>query len=189
MIWMSIIAIAIGLLACFWGYRLFRAWLAVAGLLLGAALGYYLGGRFFTGEMWPVIAAIALGIAFACLAYFLFKLGAVVIGAYLGALLFALLLAAFKVQPAWWAYVIGAVLGGLLAGCFLKTFIIIGSSFQGGYLAAVGLYSAISAKNYLFAQDWPMHHLSFPWYIYCGILLLTVIGAAVQFRQNKGRKM
>ena len=115
---MSILAIVIGLLMCFFGYRLFRFWLAAAGLVLGAYAGYYLGTK-IGADVWPIVGAVAAGVLLAILAYALFKVGAVLIGAMLGALLLLAVLNVFGVDPVWWIGLIGAAVGAVLAGVFL----------------------------------------------------------------------
>ena len=186
MTWASgIIAILAGLVMCFYGYRLFRVWLAVTGFIGGAYLGDYLGKAYFTGEIWPVALAIAIGLLFALLAYFLYRLGVVLTGAILGAALMNLLLFTLSGVDAGWPMVAGAILGAILAGIFIKPYIIIGSSFNGAYFAALGAYSLILMKDMtqenLFGQ-------SLPWYVLLGVLALTVLGIAAQFGLNKGRE-
>lgn len=188
MVWfVGLAAVVIGIAVCFWGYKLFRFFLGVAGLLAGAGIGYYLGQRLLPGETWPVVAAIVLGIALAVFAYSLFKAGAIITGAFLGAVLLSLILGAMHVQTVWWVYLIGAVAGAVLAAIFLKPYIIIGSAFNGAYLAVMGAYSLILMKDLVTQKNLWSIDPSYPWYIYAGILALTVLGAAVQFGVCKGR--
>jgi len=80
----NIVAIIVGIIACLFGYKVIRIWLALAGLFLGAALGYYLGGL-IGAQIWPIVGAIAIGLVVCLLSYFLYRVGAVLIGAMLGA--------------------------------------------------------------------------------------------------------
>jgi hypothetical protein len=175
----SILAIVVGLLMCFFGYRLFRIWLAIAGLVLGAYLGYYLGGL-VGSEVWPIAGAIVFAVLVSILAYALFKLGAVLIGASLGAMLLLAVLKTFGMEPVWWAALVGAAAGAILAGVFLKTFIIIGSAYSGSHLAVVGVYTLILNQNFMNLDQQEL--LSFPWYVLAAILVLTVVAAAVQMQ-------
>lgn len=178
----TILAVVIGLLMCFFGYKLFRVWLAVAGLILGALLGHYLGGL-IGGGSWPIIGAIVIGVLLAILAYALYKLGAILVGALLAAMLLVTTLSVFGMEPIWWAALIGAIIGGIVAGIFIKEFIIIGSSFQGSYMVIGGLYALIANTNYLETRNQDL--LSFPWYVLLAILVLTVVAAAAQMKYAK----
>ena len=189
MTWVSgLIGFVIGIAICFLGYRLFRFWLAAAGLVAGAFAGYYIGQQLFTGDVWIVVSAIVVGLVFGGLAYFLFRVGAILTGAVLGAALANLLLTATGVLPEYWMLLIGAVLGGVLAGIFLKPYIIIGSAFNGAYLAVTGIYAVALMKDFI--QDGMyMPGGALPWYVFAGVLAFTVIGAGVQFRANAGREI
>ncbi len=178
----SIFAIVIGMVMCFFGYRFFKIWLAAAGFLLGAYLGHYLGGLIGSGA-WPVIGAIVVGILLAIISYLLYKIGAVLIGALLGAMLLLVALNALGIEPFWWAALIGAVAGAIIAGVFLQTFIIIGSSYSGSQLTVVGVYALIANKDFLEMHNQQL--LSFPWYILVAILALAVVAIVVQMKYKK----
>lgn len=184
----GIVAIIIGLVMCFFGYRLFRIWLAVAGFISGAYLGESLGKAYLSGAVWPVVLAIAIGLLFALLAYFLYRLGVIITGAVLGAALINLLLAAWSGFEAGWPLVVGAVLGAILASVFIKPYIIVGSSFNGAYLAVLGVYSIIMMKD-LTQENLLNPGIGLPWYVLFGILALTLFGVIAQFGLNKGREL
>ncbi|PJF24286.1 MAG: hypothetical protein CUN53_18590, partial [Phototrophicales bacterium] len=76
----GLIAILYGLVACFFGWRVFRLTLTVAGVLIGGALGYSAGN----GNL--VIALIGALIG-GVLLFALFRIGIFVAGALLGAVL------------------------------------------------------------------------------------------------------
>ena len=178
----AIVAIIIGVLMCFFGYRLFRVWLCVAGLFLGVYLGYYLG-RQLGGDVWPIVGALVVGILLAAVAYWLYKLGAVLVGALLGAGLVLVVANSFGAEPLWWVAVIGAAVGGLIAGLFIKEFIIAGSALNGATMVTVGAYALMTGKDYLAEQSKEL--LSFPWYILVIVAIITVIAAIGQFRYVK----
>ena len=77
----ALIAIAVGLVACFFGYRLFRAVLPIFGFVVGAIVGaqavflIFDEGIFVT--LLSIIAAVAVGVVFGLLAYFWWALGVV----------------------------------------------------------------------------------------------------------------
>jgi hypothetical protein len=80
-LFVALIAVAIGLVACFFGYRLFRAVLPVFGFVLGAIVGaqavflIFNDGIFAT--LLSIVAAVVVGIVFGLLAYFWWALGIV----------------------------------------------------------------------------------------------------------------
>ncbi len=184
----GIFAILAGLVMCFYGYRLFRIWLAVAGFIGGAYLGEYLGRTYFADAVWPVVLAIAIGLLFALLAYFLYRLGVVLTGAILGAALVNLLLSTWSGVEAGWPVLIGAILGAVLASIFIKPYIIVGSSFNGAYLAVLGAYSIIVMKD-LTQENLLGQGAGLPWYVILGVFVLTLLGILTQFGLNKGREL
>jgi hypothetical protein len=82
-LFVALIAVAVGLIACFFGYRLFRAVLPVFGFVVGAVVGaqavflIFDEGIFVT--LLSIIAAVAVGVVFGLLAYFWWALGIVLV--------------------------------------------------------------------------------------------------------------
>lgn len=191
MIWLiNIIAILIGVAMLFWGYPLFRIWLAIAGFMFGTMIGNSLGNTYLPGDLWPVVLAIVVGLILAVLAFAIYRLGAVLIGAFLGAILLSLVFGLFGVPPAWWIYLIGAVLGAILAGMMVVPFIKIASSFNGAYLVMLGIFSWIQNVSIADQQQLLLiSHENLPWYFYAGVIILTIIGFVFQMSSNKGKDL
>lgn len=191
MIWLiNIIAILIGVAMLFWGYPLFRVWLAIAGFMFGTMIGNSLGNTYLPGDLWPVVLAIVVGLILAVLAFAIYRLGAVLIGAFLGAILLSLVFGLFGVPPAWWIYLIGAVLGAILAGMMVVPFIKIASSFNGAYLIMLGIFSWIQNVSIADQQQLLLiSHENLPWYFYAGVIILTIIGFVFQMSANKGKDL
>ena len=80
-LFVALIAVAIGLVACFFGYRLFRAVLPVFGFVVGAIVGaqavFLIFDEGIFATLLSIIAAVAVGIVFGLLAYFWWALGIV----------------------------------------------------------------------------------------------------------------
>ncbi len=176
----NIVAIVIGIIACLFGYKAVRIWLAVVGLFLGAALGYYLGGL-IGGQVWPIVGAIVVAIVVCLLSYFLYRIGAILIGALLGGMFTSVILSALGITALPWMILIGAVVVAILAGVFLKQFIIIGSSFQGAYMIVAGVYALILGMSYVGFNE-TMKAVELPWYAYGIILLLGIVAVIFQNR-------
>lgn len=179
----NIVAIVFGLIACFYGYKAFRVWLALAGLYFGARLGYYLGGL-IGGQLWPVIGAIGVGLLICLLSYFLYRLGAVLIGALLGGMFTSVILSAFGVTALPWMMLVGAAVVAIIAGVFLKQFIIIGSSFQGSYLIVAGAFALFNGITFAGFED-ALQAVELPWYLYAVIVALGIVGMILQNNNAK----
>lgn len=179
----NIVAIVIGVIACLFGYKALRIWLAIVGLILGAALGYYLGGL-IGAQVWPIIGAIVVGLLVSVISYFIYRIGAILIGALLGGAFTSVILSAFGVAPLPWMIVVGAVVVAIIAGIFLKQFIIIGSSFHGAYMIVAGAYALIADMSYV-GFDTAMQAVELPWYIYAIIVVLGIVAIILQNRMEK----
>ena len=179
----NIIAIVIGIIACLFGYKVVRIWLALAGLILGAALGYYLGGL-IGAQVWPIIGAVVVGLVICLLSYFLYRVGAILIGALLGGAFTSVILSALNVAAQPWMILAGAVLVAIIAGIFLKQFIIIGSSFHGAYMIVAGAYALITGISYV-GFDTAMKAVELPLYIYAIMLVLGIIAIVIQNKIEK----
>ena len=101
-LFVALIAIAVGLVACFFGYRLFRAVLPIFGFVVGAIVGaqavflIFDEGIFVT--LLSIIAAVAVGVVFGLLAYFWWALGVVLVVGGMGFAIGSALLPAINVD-------------------------------------------------------------------------------------------
>ena len=84
----ALIVLAVGLVALFFGYRLFTAILPILGFVAGAAAGaqavFLIFGDGFLATVTSIVVAIIVGIVFAALAYFVWALGVVLAVAGMG---------------------------------------------------------------------------------------------------------
>ncbi len=183
------ILILIGAAMLFWGYRLFRVWLAIIGFIIGAVIGNSLGNQYLPGDVFPIIATLGIGLALALLAFSLYRIGAILTGAFIGAILASMIFGLFDIAPAWWIYLIGAIPGGILAGMLVEPYIKIASSFNGSYLVMVGVFSLIQGTSLISPQQEFLPRTDYPWYFYGGLVILAVIGMVVQFSTTKGHKL
>ena len=68
----AIFSIIAGIIICFWGYRLFKAVLGVAGFIAGSVLFYHFGAQYTSNMVVLVILAIfggLIGASLSCLLY------------------------------------------------------------------------------------------------------------------------
>lgn len=181
--WISVAAIAWGLLDCFFGYRVFKVTLALLGGLLGAALGLALGAAMGLGPLGLTIALIAGAVLGAVLAFLLY-LGAVFIAGFgFGATLGILLLANFHHMVALLSGCVLGIVGGFLAVKIQRVLIILSTALLGAFRAVLALAYFTSQIDWLyyFRQPAQMPALvdSNAWML-PAILALATIGVFAQ---------
>lgn len=180
--------IALGLLACFVGYRLFRGLLAIYGLGVGAYLGSLAAARWFEGHelvgMGVTVVAALIG---AGLMMALYRLGVFVVGAVAGVLLVKVAVAGLGLDLGLGAVLVGAVALGVLALLFQRTFLILATACSGSWAATTGAVALLLGQD-LGIQDMLRRPPSWqdagiPPYLYLLVwLALAGAGALSQFR-------
>ncbi len=125
-----------GLLACFFGYRLFRIVLAIYGFILGALVASSAMGTADTGYM--LVAAILGGLLGALILLAAYFVGVALVGAGIGALLANLIWAQIGGEPHPLVVIAFAVAGALTALALQRYVIIIGTAFGGAWTTLVG---------------------------------------------------
>jgi len=141
-------AAALGLIECFFGYRILRFLLGVIGFILGAVIAGSLGFELSGGsELISIVAAVAGGCVGAYLMYLLYIAGVFVIGAALGFMVVSFVFGLMNENPVTWIVIASSVAGGILAVIFQRPMIIIATSFGGSY-AAVTSISYLLMRNF-----------------------------------------
>ncbi len=115
-LFIALISFAIGLVAVFFGYRLFRAILPVFGFVLGAVVGAQAVNLVFgdgiLSTLLSIVTAVVVGIVFGLLAYFFWALGVVLAVGGMGFAIGAALLPAIGLEDAdILSWVIGLLVG------------------------------------------------------------------------------
>jgi hypothetical protein len=179
-----ILLLIAGFVVCFFGYRLLRFTLGLAGFCVGLALGLAVAGL-ITGisQAITIIIAIVCGILGAVLASLLYRLGVFLLGAGAGALLAGIIVAATGSHHALLIRVLAAIVGGILTLVLERPLVSILSAFAGGWgivLAAFKLFGWYHAAS---ARQPPANYGIM---IACW-LVLALIGAGIQLRAG-GRK-
>ena len=141
-------AAAIGLLECFFGYRILRFLLGVLGFIAGAvifgSLGYELSGG---SELISIAAGIAGGLTGAFITYTLYIVGVFAIGAALGFMTASYVFGILNTDPITIVLIASAALGGILAAVLQKPMLILATAFGGSY-AAVASISYLILRNF-----------------------------------------
>lgn len=190
--------LALGLAVAFFGFRLFRALLALAGFLAGASFGLSLGAAGTTSaSVW--LLALALGLLGALILWALFRVGALVLGAGLGLAVAGSVAASLPsgANPQWSLLIllVGLVVGALLGWRLQRALIILATALSGAWGAMVGLAMllgsatpgqavppALGAQLWTYGATRAWQGEGRLWLL--GTLALAVLGAAFQLRDT-----
>jgi len=207
----NIVLIALGILFCFVGYRLFRFTFFIVGFLFGFGATYMLldpiirrwmieaGAPHPTIVLVTLIIAGGLGLIIAILMTAIKKIGIFALGALLGLAIATVALATplgelIANQGIVWLYFVSlvgsSILFGLLALLLQKIIMVIGTAFGGSFMIASALDSL--AVHSSFSKVIPLA-LSFnfntmvnvDWKVYvmiAGVIVVGITGTVVQFR-------
>lgn len=173
----SLLTLVIGILFCFFGYRLIKVILGIAGFVLGFGLVGGLVLRFTGSALAAILSGLAGGILFAVLAVLLYFVGVFILGAYLGAVLGALLATVLGIFTPLWVFIVLAAAGGILAVIFQRFMVILATSFIGAYTIMLGVVYLI-----------PMGPAS-PWVLFAGWVALGIAGLFVQYKVTGKKKL
>lgn len=177
-------ALLLGLLICFFGYRIFRFVLAVAGFIIGASFVAGYGFSLTEGKeiLVILIAGIAGGLIFAAILLFLYSAGVFLVGAIFGILLFFGIFGELNIDMGPILYIVPALAGGILALLLQKFMIILITSFTGAWAAVMGtLYFVSSNFNPLSPELINSIGENQTYRILFGWLALGVLGFVIQY--------
>jgi hypothetical protein len=141
----AIFSIIVGIIVCFWGYRIFKVVLGIAGFIAGAVLFYHFGAQYSANMIVLAILAIFGGMIGAALAVAFYYIGLFLLGALAGWQLGFLLATAVNIEFIIIIPIIAAVIAGILA-CFVQKPIIIIST------ALIGAWSVVTGGFYFFGS-------------------------------------
>ena len=188
------VAIGVGVLACFWGYRLVKLMLGIMGFMAGAAAGWTLALSVVPGHnLVALICAGIGGVLGAILCVWLFFLGIFLLGASAGAVIAAAVFGGTGHQAPPLLVLAVAVAFGLLALLLQKLMIVLSTAFSGSYLVTAGLLHFIRAGKGT-APLWfdPASPSVSPAILgYAALafwLVLGVVGASVQYGRRQPKE-
>jgi hypothetical protein len=186
-VWMSVGAIAWGLLDCFFGYRVFKITLAVVGGLLGLLLAQAASTALRFGAGTEVIVMIVGGLLGASVAFLLYKGAVFVAGFGFGATLGVLLLTHYNDMVALMSGVVLGIVGGFLAVKLQRVLIILSTALLGSFrtILAIAYFTGKVDWIYYYQQPQQMPALidNNAWML-PSVLGLAVIGAIAQFEMD-----
>lgn len=167
--WTTVVAVSTVLIAlanCFFGYRLLKLWIAVAGFFVGFSVGFLVTEAIARQAVIALIVGLLLGAVLAVLSFKVYLCGVFFLCLSTTYSLFSILLSA----DVWWEYVIClvfAVLVGLISIRFVRPVVIASTALSGGFSAAGTALTAMSLTGSV-----PL--------IVCGVLLAAG-GMVLQF--------
>jgi hypothetical protein len=182
-----------GIVACFFGYRLFRIVLAIFGFMLGALAASSMFGVSDTGPM--IAAALVGGLIGAAILIAAYFVGVALIGAGLGATVANLFFATSDRDPHFLAVVFLSIAGATAAMYLQRYFIIVGTGFGGAWTMIVGAMAALGDRAALEAAAggnvwvaYPMNPAPGQRWVPIAWLALGAIGTGVQLGITGGEK-
>jgi hypothetical protein len=189
----AIVLLVGGIVACFFGYRLFRIVLAIFGFILGALAASSIFGVSDTGPM--IVAAAVGGLVGAGILIAAYFVGVALIGAGLGATAANLIFATGERDPHFLMVVFLSIAGATAAMYLQRYFIIVGTGFGGAWTIIVGAMAALGNQTALAAAAsgdvwvaYPMNPAPGQRWVPIAWLALGAIGTAVQLGITGGEK-
>ena len=189
----AIVLLVGGIVACFFGYRLFRIVLAFAGFMLGGFAASSIFGMSDTMSM--VIAFLVGGLIGAAILIAAYFVGVALIGAALGAFVANVAFAAGDRDPHFLAVVFLAIAGAAASMYLQRYFIIVGTGFGGAWTILVGAMALAGDKTALAAAAagdvwvaYPMNPAPDQQWVPLAWLALGAIGTGVQLGITGGEK-
>lgn len=189
----AIVLVLGGIVACFFGYRLFRIVLAFAGFILGGLLASSVFGISDTGPM--VVAFLVGGLIGAAILIAAYFVGVALVGAGLGAAAANLLFAASDQPPHFLVIVMLTILGAAGAMYLQRYFIIVGTAFGGAWTLMVGAMALVGNPAALAAAAagdvwvaYPMNPAPGQRWLPVAWIVLGLVGTGVQLGWTGGEK-
>jgi hypothetical protein len=176
----------LGLAACFFGYRLFRIWLALAGLQTGFYLGLWLGGLFLANDVLIIVLAVIAAVLMAGLFGLIFRAGAFLAGAGVLVLLAALVMQLLPFGTNLYVLLGAVLVGGILGVLLVRPFLILATAVNGAFLVADSVANLligtpISQYVQLHQQLGSVRLIL----LLIGMVVLIILGAMVQFWMSR----
>jgi hypothetical protein len=189
----AIVLVIGGIVACFFGYRLFRIVLAIFGFIIGALAASSVFGVSDTGPM--IVAALVGGLVGAGILFAAYFVGVALIGAGLGATVANLAFSASDRDPHFLVVVFFAIAGAAASMYLQRYFIIVGTAFGGAWTLIVGVMALIGDRTAMAAAAagdvwiaYPLNPAPGQRWLPIAWVILGAIGAGVQLGYTGGEK-
>ena len=188
----AIVLLLGGVIACFFGYRLFRIVLAIFGFIIGALAA---SSVFGASEAVPMVAAALVGgLIGAALLFLAYLVGVALVGAGLGALVANLAFSASGQDPHFVALLLCSIVGAVAAMYLQRYVIIIGTAFGGAWTLIVGGRALVGDRTALAAAAgdvwvvYPLDPAPAQEWVPIAWIVLSLVGTGVQLGWTGGEK-
>ncbi|MBL9216668.1 MAG: DUF4203 domain-containing protein [Opitutaceae bacterium] len=182
--WISVGAIAWGVLDCFFGFRVFKLTLALLGGVIGAVFGQAAGEALGLGPGGEIGGLLIGGLLGAALAYMLYLAAVFLAGFGFGATLGILLLANFHHTVAMLTGCVLGVIGGFTAIKLQRVLITLSTALLGSFRATLALSYFTNQIDWLYYFRQPQQIAALidgnKW-MFPAILALAAVGVVCQF--------
>jgi hypothetical protein len=184
----ALVPLVIGVISCFWGYRLFRVILGIVGFVLGGFLvGSFAYGLSGGSVIITAVAAIVGAVVGALLISAVYYLGVFVLGAFGGWVLASIVVGMAGAASRLVMGVVLAALCGILAVIFQRIVIIVATACIGSWNIIAGMYFLTTGtlySPYVFWNPSRMLHLGGVRFflVFALWLVLSVAGIIFQLR-------
>jgi len=131
-------SIIVGVMNCFFGYKIFRIVLGIWGFLGGALLVGGLAHRLFQNEVAAIAGGFLGGLVGATACVLLFHVGVFVLGGALGAVVGIMLSAMAGAEPHLGLLLLLGLVGGVAALLLRRPVIILSTAFAGSFTIVIG---------------------------------------------------
>jgi hypothetical protein len=189
----AIVLLLSGIVACFFGYRMFRLVLAIFGFILGALAASSLFGPSDTA--WMIGAAVLGGIVGSGLFIAAYFVGVALVGAGLGTLLAHLAFSASSREPHVLIIMFCAVAGAVASTYLQRYVVILGTAFGGALTIVHGALALVGSRVTLSGLGGDGVWLPYPFdpmpgqrWVPIAWAVVGLIGAGVQLGWTGGEK-
>ena len=181
--------ILVGVLQCFWGYRIFKFIIGLTGFLLGGILAAAFGSTLSQEEVFIILTGLTGGFIGAAMMVALYYVGVFLIGSLLGGITGVVFYAVAESSPDPAVLLIVAVIAGIIALIFQKFMIIVSTAFGGSWGVVIGIANFITGAVDL--SNLEQTYGSGDSHLYAIILCwlaLGIVGVIVQYRSEPKKK-
>jgi len=181
-----VLLLVAGFIVCFFGYRLLRFTLGLAGFCVGLALGLAVAGLIPNiSQVLTIIIGIVGGVLGAVVAALLYKVGVFLLGAGAGVLVASIILTSTGWSHPMLIRLVAAIAGGILTLVLERTLVSILSALAGAWGITLGAFSLLGWHDVSAAPK--PSPANYGLMIACW-LVLGLIGAGVQLRSGRKKK-
>lgn len=176
--WTNYIALVVGLIGCFFGYKLLKFWISLLGFLAGWLVGYMIVENFVENLSIAIVAGTVAGLISGFIVYRIYLAGVFCV-ALLAVLSLASLIPA-EGKTLKLVLLIAGIIVGIIAGSFAVKFvrpvIIVSTAVQGAFVTVIEFQKIMKADSSLLLI------------ISQGVLVLAGILVQIYTTREKSRK-